>query len=372
MRPVSAAFLRAVTGSHPAIFRATVCSSFQTTTTPTGTRIPILGGDVKVDGTANVRSTLDLSTDGTGKWPRYAADLLAPYGNEIYIERGIAYSDASVEYVGLGYFRIDTVEQPDPPSGAIRVAGSDRMAGIIDAGLLQPLQFAVGRTLSSIVNTLIFDVYPNATVVWPDGGDTTVITRALITTEDRFAFLDDLIRAQGKTWYWDYKGQLVIRNIPNPTTPVFDVQAGQGGVLLGSNRQLTRAGVYNAVVASGQGADTNTPVRGTAIDAGSPTRWAGPFGKSVLYYTSSFIGDNLQAKAAAQAQLLQNLGLPYKVDLSLSPNPALEPYDPIRVRHAASEGVELHILDSLTIPLTAGAAMSATTRQQSKILLGSI
>ena len=372
MRPVSAAFLRSVNVSHPVVFRATVCSSFQTTTTPTGTRIPILGGDVKVDGTADIRSTLDMSTDGTGTWPARATSLLAPYGSEIYVERGIAYSDNSVEYVGLGYFRINTVSQDDPPSGPIRIAGQDRMAGVIDGKLLGPLQFDVGRTLSSIVNTLIWDVYPSAVIVWPDGGDTVALTRLLISTEDRFAFLDDLIRAQGKIWYWDYQGRLVIRNVPNPTTPVFDVQAGPGGVLLGSNRQLSRAGVYNAVIASGQGADTATPVRAIAIDAGSATRWAGPFGKVPLYYTSPSITDNTQAKQAAQAQLLQNLGLPYTVNLSLSPNPALEPYDAVRVLHAPSEGVELHILDSITIPLTSAAAMAATTRQQSKILLGSV
>jgi len=79
VRAVSAAFLRTVLASHQAIFRATVCTTFQTGTTPTGTRIPIEDGTVSLDGTADVRSTLDLTTDGTKMWPTTAASLLAPY-----------------------------------------------------------------------------------------------------------------------------------------------------------------------------------------------------------------------------------------------------------------------------------------------------
>jgi len=370
MRPVSDAFLRSVVGSHSVAIRATVCSTFQTGTTPSGTRIAVAGGDVRLDGTAQIRGTLDMTVDGTGMWPRRATDLLAPYGNELYIERGIKYNDSLVEYVGLGYYRIDSPEQAAPPSGPIRITGSDRMAGIIDAKLLAPLQFLSGSALGDIVEQLVTDVYPDAVIVWDDATDTAVLTRAVISTEDRYAFLADLVASRGKIMWWNHRGELAIASVPDPAAPVFDVVAGPGGVLLGGGRALTRAGVINAVVATGQAADTGDGGRGVAVDndANSPTRYGGPFGKVPAFYSSAMIASDGQALAAANAQLRQHLGLPYSVDLSMTPNPALEPYDAVSVRIAATEGRETHVLETITVPLDPAAAMTATTRQQTRTL----
>lgn len=372
MRPVSAAWGRSVTGSHRALYRATVCTSWQTGTTPTGTRIPILGGDVVVDGTADVRSTLDLTTDGIGMWPTRADSLLTPYGNEIYVERGIEYTDSLVEYVGLGYFRIQDPEQDEAPRGPIRLTGRDRMAGIVDGRLLSPQQFAATASLGFIVSTLVQQVYPAATIEWDDATNAQVITRSLIADDDRFTFLDDLIKAQGKIWYWDYRGVLVVKTAPNPATPVFEVSAGEGGVLLTLGRKLTRDRVYNAVVASGEATDTFPPVRAVAYDnnPNSPTYFSGRFGPVPRFFTSPFLFTPAQARSAAEAELRRGLGLPYTVDLKAAPNPALEPWDPLAVRAGAGERLETHVLEQLTIPLSDGDAMTASTREQTLILVG--
>ena len=71
MRPVSAAFLAALRGSHTMVVRARVCSTFQTGTDPDGTSVSILSGKVTVDGTADIRTTLDMSVDGTGRFYVY-------------------------------------------------------------------------------------------------------------------------------------------------------------------------------------------------------------------------------------------------------------------------------------------------------------
>lgn len=374
MRPVSAAWSRTIPGSHRAIFRATVCAAFQTGTLPTGTIVDILGGGVDIDGTAHIRSTLDMEVDGTGQWPRRAADLYAPYGNEIYVERGIQYSDDLVEYVGLGYFRIDTAEQDQPPYGPIRITGSDRMAGLVDARLTRPIQFGSTTSLGYIVTTLVAEVYPDAVIVWDDDTDDAVLTRSLICEDDRHGFLDDLVRAQGKIWYWDHAGRLAIKSPPDPTAPVADVVAGAGGILLDAGRALTRRGVYNAVVASGEAFDSFDPPMAIAIDnnALSPTYYYGRFGPTPRFFTSPFILSPGQASAAAETTLRQHLGLPYALDLTLSPDPAFEPWDPVRVRVDDREGAETHVLETLRIPLTDKAAMTATTREQTTVLIGSI
>lgn len=373
MRPVSAAFLTTLTGSHTMTARARVCTSWQTGTDPDGTEIPILAGSVTVDGTADVRGSLDLTTDGTGMWPDAANDLLTPYGNEIFVERGVQYSSATVEWCSLGYFRIETPSQADPPDGPIRIVAKDRMQGIIAARLLAPVQFASTVTYGTVMTQLVTEVYPSATIEWDDTTNTQTIDRALICEEDRFEFLDDLVRSRAKIWFWDYRGVLVITTPPDPTVPVWDVFSGAGGVLVSSSRELTSVGVHNAVVAQGEATDSAAPVRGVAVDNNpdSPTYFYGPFGPVPRFYSSPFLTSDTEATAAAQALLRDELGLPYNVDFASIVNPALEPYDPVRIRNADRSTAETHIAERLTIPLVADAAMTGTTREQTVVLIGS-
>lgn len=377
MRPVSDAFLRTLAGSHTVVVKATLCETFQTGSEPTGETLWVVAGNVRLDGTAQVRSTLDLTVAGVDElgastWPARSADLLSPYGNEIYIHRGIAYSDHEVELVGLGYHRIDTPEQESAPDGPIRITGQDRMAGIIDARLTKPRQFTSATTLGAVVDALVLDVYPDAVIVWDDDSDTDALGRKVIVDEDRYAFLDELVRSRGKIWYWDHRGQLVIKDPPDPTLPVWNAHAGTGGTLRAVRRRVSRLGVYNAVVARGEATDdTVAPVRGVAVDINpvSPTRYGGRFGKVPRFFQSPFLLTQDQAQRAAATMLRKGLGLPYRVDFSALPNPALEPWDPVSVK-PRGEGARTHVLETLTVPLVAGAQLDANTRDQTAVAIG--
>lgn len=378
MRPVSAAFLRTVASSHKARFRARVCTTFQTGVDPDGVEIPILDGAVTLDGTAQERGRLDLDTDGNRTWPRRADSLLSPYGHEVYVERGVQYHDGpgGVEYVGLGYFRIRVDAQDQAPDGPITIVSApDRMGQIRRARLLSPRFYAAGTTVGFFVEDLVLEVYPAAIIEW-DSGDTKTLPRSVVVERDRYEPLEELIKAQGKTWYWDHRGALVIKTAPDPTVAVFDVMCGQNGltpgVLVGMGRELSSDGIYNAVVAEGEGADDQPPVRGVAIDNNplSPTYFHGDFGPVPRFFASQFLATDGQAFTAAAELLRQSTGLTYSVNLELSPNPALEPDDPINVRSAPHEPSELHIIDVLTVPLTEDGAMTAQTRQQSVTLIG--
>lgn len=370
MRPVSAAWGRTIVGSHRALYRATVCETYQTGVTPTGTRIEIIDGDVIIDGTARIRSTLDLTTPGAAMWPNRSNSLLAPYGNEIFVERGIHYTDALVEYVGLGYFRINTPDQEEPPDGEIRIIASDRMGRIVKADLIDPQQFAVGASLGFIVTTLVQQVYPSAVVEWDDATDAVVLTRSQIADGNRYEFLDRLVRGAGKIWYWDHRGVCVIKAVPSETVPLWEIHSGPGGVLLEVSRKLTDEDVYNAVVASGEAVDTYDPPRGVAYDSNplSPTYYSGRFGPTPYFLTSQAIQTKAQAVAAAETELRRRIGLPHNMDLTAVPNAALEPYDPVSVR-VPREGHETHVLDRIRIPLADGTPMTATTREQTSILI---
>jgi hypothetical protein len=354
--------------------RARICTSFQTGTDPDGTDIPILAGAVTLDGTADIRGSLDLTSDGTGLWPTRAADLFAPYGNEVFVQRGVQYSTATTEWCSLGYFRLEAPEQRDPPDGPIRIVAKDRMAGIVDARLMAPAQFAATATYGGVVTQLVQEVYPSATVLWDDSSDSMAIGRDVIVEESRYGFLNDLVRSLGKIWYWNHRGELYITDAPPLSAPVYSVEAGAGGVLVSMSRRLSRTGVYNAVVASGEAADSAAPVRGVAIDQSptSPTYFYGSFGPVPKFYSSPFLTTDAQAVEAATAELGRILGLPYNVNFATVANPALEPFDPVRIRASSSSGAETHVLETVTVPLTAQEAMTATTREQTVVLIGSV
>lgn len=333
MRPVSDRFLTALRGSHAGPVQAFVVAPGQTGTSPDGTEIPVIGGDVELDAKADVRSTLELFTDGTGTFPDNAEDDLAPFGNEIFVRRGVGFGGGSVEWVSLGYFRINSAEQDDAPDGPIRISGQDRMSGIIEARLLAPVQYGPLDTYGEVVEELVVEVFPWATILWDDATDTDPLGRSVLAEEDRYAFLHDLITSLGKIWYWDHRGILVIKELPDPEDVVWEVNAGADGVLVHMARDLSRDGVYNAVVAVGEALDTTAPPRGVAVDDNpdSPTYWEGAFGKVPRFYSSPFITTDAQALAAAGSILRQNLGLPYNVEFGQVPNPALEPHDPVAV-----------------------------------------
>lgn len=360
------------------VARAKVCTTFQTGTTPTGTEISIVAGDVKSVAGGKIRSTLNLTT--AEPWPVSQSSLITPYGNEIYVERGIDFGNGQREWVGLGYYRIDTPEQSDVPDGAITIAAPDRMQSIVDAQFLAPRQFAATISRGSLATTLITEVYPLATISWDDAGVRDApIGRAIIVEQDRAQTLMDLVTSVGKIGYWRYDGVFRIETPPDVTGPAsWTINAGSNGVLVHLSRSLSRAGAKNAWVATGEAGDTLPPARGVAVDNNplSPTYYYGPFGPVPGFFSSPLLLNNAQAIEAARTLLKKSIGLPYQIQLSNIVNPALEPYDVIEVQYPdvgknRSLRSEIHVVDAATIPLTLDQAQSVDTREQLIQLIGS-
>jgi hypothetical protein len=369
MRPVTDKFLETLRGSHRMVADARICTTFQTGTDPTGTEIPILEGDVAADATADIRSTIDLTTEGVGLWSADPDGLLTPYGNELFVRRGIEYADGQKEIVSLGYYRITDVEQDEAPDGPIRLAGSDRMRGIADAEITTPIQFHKGHTFDAVFGRLVDEVYPDGLIEFDFDATTTTIGREVVAEGSRYTFLRDLVAARGKVMYFDHRGILVVHDWPDPGQPVWDVNSGEGGVLITQARNLSREGMFNAVVATGEGADTDTPPRAVVVDNDprSPTYWRGRFGKVPRFYSSPFITNADQARSAGETMLRARIGLPYAIDYTAIVNPALEVLDTVRVINPRDSA--LHVNESLTIPLTADAPMTGTTRDQTRLQL---
>lgn len=359
------------------VARARVCTTFQTGTNPSGTEIAITGGDVKCSASAMIRSTLQLNT--AQAWPRFRTDLLTPYGQEIFVERGIAFGNGKREFVGLGYFRIDTPEQDEVPDGEIVITAPDRMAGIVDGRFLAPRSFSASLTRGQLVSTLITEVYPSAVIEWDSTGTRDgFVGRNVVAEEDRAQCLHDFVTSLGKVGYFDYRGVFVVRTPPSITGPAaWEINAGEQGVMVQMSRSMTRERTYNAVVATGEAGDTTPPARAVALnlDPDSPTYYHGPFGPVPMFYSSPFLTSNSAAALAATALLRKQLGLPYQVKLDAIANPALEPYDVIGVsypRNSRNRSLrrETHVIDEMTIPLVHSRPLELQTREQAAELIG--
>lgn len=377
MRAVSDRFLGTLRGSHTAVGRATVCTTFQTGTTPAGTQIDVTGGDVLLSATNTIRSTAQVVT--TQEFPRTTTAPLMPYGQELYLEAGIAYGNGQREFVGLGYFRINTPEQEEVPDGPITVHCADRKAGIVDARFTSPRQFAKTLTRGQLVTVLLAEVYPGVVVEWDDAVVRDgLVGRTVIGEEDRAALLDDFVTSLGKIGYFDHRGIYVVKDAPDTDgDPAWTIDAGAGGVMVQMSRSLTRERVYNGVIATGEAADTTPPARGVAVnlDPSSPTYWYGPFGPVPMFYSSPFLTTNAAAAKAAASLLKQQIGLPYQIDLEHIVNAALEPFDPIDVRYPKKARnrsllTERHVIDELKIPLTHAQPGQLKTREQRVVMIG--
>src|SRR5690606_5164920 len=253
---------------------------------PGGERIPVIAGEVRMDGTADVHRTLTLTT-GEVPFPRRRGDLLLPDGTEIFVRRGVDIG-TEILWAPLGYFRIETPEQDDAPDGQIVIRAFDRMKGLIDSPLLAPRQFTRENTFADVFTALVGDVYPEATILFDDDLGEEPLGQVLVVEQSRYEPLRTLANSRGKILYWDGEGVLRVETAPDPSDPLWEVRAGRDGVLSRARRRITRTDVVNAVVVQTHATQNRPPLRAIAIDDGpqSITRFGGRrFGVVPLHIT---------------------------------------------------------------------------------------
>lgn len=358
----AADFAGLVSGSHTARFRAINTTLFQTGENPEGNELAIISGSVELDGTAEIRGTGSLEV--ADAWPRGSNLRLSVFGSEVFLARGVETGAGEVLWAPLGYYRINETSQNDAAKGPLVLDLQDRMATIIDSRFLQPRQWLQGTLVGDIVTEIVTEVYPLAVIEWDDDSNLSQLGRSLIAEESRYEVLSTLANGLGKVFYFNGSGVLRFETAPDESVPLWTVNAGANGVMVQADRSISRDGVYNALVVTGEGTDEMTPVRAVAYDAqeSSPTYFFGPFGQVPRFYSSPFITTATQAQNAARNMLQRSLGAAYDVGLSAVPNPALKPYDPIRVIYN-DYNREMHIMERVIIPMDVKSTMSGATRQ---------
>lgn len=362
-------FAPLVSGSHTARFRCVAVEGFQTGDNPTGRELDILDGSVEFDATAEIRATAEVEV--AEPWPSVRDQSLAVFGSEVFLARGVNQGSAGTLWASLGYYRINDSDQDNAAKGPLSLQLQDRMSTLIDSRFLAPRQWLVGTSVGDIVNEVVLEIYPEAEIIYDDDSNLSQLGRSLIVEESRYNVLDTIATGLGKIFYWNNTGQLVFETIPGDDIVDWTVRAGPGGAMVEASRSLTRDEVYNAVVVNGEGPDQLAPVRAVAVDAqeSSVTFFGGPFGRVPRFYASPFITTQLQAENAAVSLLRRSLGAPYDVGLSAIPNPALQPYNVLRVIY--DDGTrEKHITEKCSIPLNVDDALEIATRQSTIIHVG--
>ena len=329
--------------------------------------IPVSAGTVTLDGTAEIRGRCTLTIAGDDWVPLDPADLLAPYGNEVRVKRGVRYPDGREELVSLGVFRIDETPVVDPGRN-VTVTAFDRSIIVRDSRLEAPWIVTSGTEWTAAITALVDDAG-----WWTAANPLTKVVAASTSTapltvapeqEDRWKLVTEWSKAIGYDAWFDGDG--VMRLLPVPKydrlNPMWTVDEGEGGVLITAARKWKRDGIFNRVIAIGE---TATGVyRGVATDdnPASPTYYYGAFGKVPRWYVSPLIGSANQALSAATAILRKSLGQSSEVSFTALTNPALEPGDLITVQRTALGIDAQFIVDSVTIPLAANVGQTMKVR----------
>lgn len=362
MLTVTDAFLEAIRAPHMLATSALV-------TPPIGDPLELLvnDGSVTIDRTADQRRSLELTVVTSALYPTSPADALNVYGSEVTVSRGIEYANGAQELLQLGVFRIETVTR-SVPDQTLTITAWDRSSQLVDERFVKPRKFA-SQLATDLIQLLVGEVYPD-TVFTITTADTTPIPKHHVD-RDRWAEIQRVAHVIGCEAFFDADGDFVIQDTPDPTTavPVWAVDAGPGGVLIASQDSVTREGAPSIVVAIGETVSGNNPPVVSANPHGyddnplSPTYYLGVFGAVPRFYSSSHIRTQAQANRVADAQLADHLGVTRSISFDSIVNPALDAGDAVIITHPDGSS-ELHIVDSLTIPLSPGGVMTGQTRAQ--------
>lgn len=359
MRSVSEQFLDTIRGAHRT---RTIVDAYYGGL-PVGQDLPLVDGSISADRGSNVRRTASLTFAGS-VFPTAPDAPLSPYGSRLRIRRALVYGDGAEEVVTLGWYRVDSASRSSHLD-SVSVEASDLSALLVDAQFLTPYTVPTTVPVATTVAALVTAAVPDAPV-------TVNVSRTLdrpgaaTYDSDRAAAIAELATSIGAELYANADGGFTLADVPDldTTPPVWSVDTGSRGVRVSMSRQQTRENVTNGIVIRAEDSSGDSGVWQhveTDDDPKSPTWWEGPFGKVPKFYSSPSITTVDQAAAAGASLLRESLGLSRSLDLGLVPNFALEPGDVIAVEN--DDGIiESHLLETLSIPLSPGGDMTASTR----------
>jgi hypothetical protein len=189
---------------------------------------------------------------------------------------------------------------------------------------------------------------------------------------DAWQDLQDMGTAIGYEAYFDPVATFKFKAIADPalTPSVWTVSDAANPVMVSYTRSISDSTTYNYVVVSGESTSNVAPVTAVAFDAdpSSPTYYLGPYNIVTTYFISAMITTTAQAQQAADALLLVVKGASETVEISMVPNPALEPGDVITVTRTFNGQKIIQgtfLINSISTPLAQSQAQTLVCYRQS-------
>lgn len=340
--------------------------------------VPVVGGEVRVDATAQTRRALDVTVvDDDARFgtalqltPQQGGGVLAPYGPMVQVQYGVVVPGQGLVLLDQGMFRIASAESTG--DGTVRVTGYDLSRQVSRAKPVVPLVITAGTKYTDAIVRVVSGGLPAlvARRVCVDLAQVVVSTQTtpLIVIDeqaDRWAEASKMATAIGYELWFGPNGGLVLRPAVNPAraAPVVRLVEGETA-LLGVTRSASDDPGYNGVVLHATSSTLPAPIRSVVWDEvrDSPTYHLGPYGEVPLFIDSEYVATQAQADAAAKVELVRQLGSTDRVPVTLLPDPSLEPGDVAVIKRARSGVDGTYVFDELTLPLTAEDAMTGVCR----------
>jgi hypothetical protein len=179
-----------------------------------------------------------------------------------------------------------------------------------------------------------------------------------------------LAQSVGGWLYHDRKGRLHFAPLAPSSTAIVNRYAQGDGLLLSADRKEDSDTISNVVVVQNSNQQTSgeagTYISATAADTDptSPTYYRGRYGKRVKVVTNQGVTTAQQARQAAAAQLVIELGRSETATIEIVPDPSLDVLDMLCVHRPATGLVERTLVIAETVtPLAARDSMSVKFRK---------
>lgn len=315
-------------------------------------------GSVKVTGRNRERRNIGDLKVKEALWPTLPTDPLSPYG--MWLK---AYVDVTAGATGF----------PEVPvfAGPVQDADRTRWSGFVAVKAVDPFwrvnreafeQLRPAPADQPIVDTILVllrEVYPDATL--QDLTSSTATVPAGLAWNpgqgSRGRAIDELAASIGAevfarpTEVWP-AGDFVIRPLPQVTDPVaWTIPDGDASIVEDDRTVRSGAKVVNRWIGTVERPDSPPlTVTVTDDDPGSPTRYGGPMGKLVDFFSSPVIKTEAGMRVALEAKLVRSISLAAPRTITIPTNPALDAGDVLGIG-VDGEDVENYIADDFGIAL---------------------
>jgi hypothetical protein len=355
---VSERFLQALRGPHKLVTEATV-------TVPGGDPVDVRvkAGSISADSSSRVRRSGSMVVQG-------GADvfaLVSTPGAVFRVYHGIDFG-STTELVPVFTGELSSPVQ-QVGVGEVRVTLADLGERVSRCRFLAPFSPAGSTRRVDVIAAVVADAVPAATVV-DSSTDVGTVGGGKVWDENRWDVITDLALDGQSEAFFAADGSFRLRDAPSMTSsPVWTVNAGDGGVLISAARERPLDRLFNTVVVRPSATDGSQSWTQQVVSVEGPGSPLAPdvIGTVPFFFASPSASTAEAARAAGLRILRRVVGLTESLAIECVANPALEINDVIRVITPSTEVDSAqafqHFVDSFSFDLASGR-MSIQTRLQ--------